>query len=165
MTTPITELLIASEPWARVEDLAGRDFLGSWFSPTPQRNSAFDDVTYVNENPHPLQGGNFPDGLLEGFYQVALLDHLVNEVLFVDDARWSGWNYGLDRVRFTSPLSTKNRFRVRGTVAEVTPRGDGYVVVVDCTYDVEGRDKPSMVATWRVLWTLEDEGVSADEHR
>lgn len=165
MTTSEGRLLVVSAPWAGVPGLAGKPFVGSWFSVSPQRNSAFDDVTYINDNPHPLHGGNFPDGLLEGFYQVALLDHLVNEVLYVEDPRWSGWNYGLDRVRFVSPLSTTDRFRVRGTVREVSGRGDGYVVTSDCTYDVEGRDKPSMVATWRVLWTLEDEGITAHDQR
>jgi len=150
------ECVTASAPWSRVDELAGRDFVGSWFSASPQRNSEFDVVTYVEDNAHPLHGGNFPDGLMEGFYQVALLDHLVNEVVYVEDARWSGWNYGLDRVRFTSPLSTSDRFRVRGIVREISARGRDYLVVLDCTYEVEGRDKPAMVATWRVLWTLEN---------
>lgn len=156
MSVPTSERVTVSAPWPRVAELSGREFVGSWFSPAAQRNADFDVATYVSDNQHPMSTGQFPDGLIEGFYQLALLDHLVNEVVYVDDSRWSGWNYGLDRVRFTSPLSTADRFRVKGVIREVHGRDDGYLVVIECRYDVAGRDKPSMVATWRVLWTLDE---------
>lgn len=150
------EVVVLSTDWDRVPDMVGREFCGPWFSPARDRADAFEEATYVLDNAHELAGGNFPEGILEGFFQVALLDHLVNEVVFVADPRWSGWNYGLDRVRFVSPLTLEDRFRVRGTVAEVTPRGDDHLVLLQCTYEVDGRDRPAMVAQWRVLWTLED---------
>lgn len=143
-------------PWDEVPSIAGREFTGGWFTVSPERNAAFDEVTYVLDNAHELDGGNFPEGLMEGFYVLALLDHLVNEVVHVADPRWSGWNYGLDRVRFVSPLTVTDRFRVRGTVQEVTARKDGYLVSLYCAYEVEGRSRPAMVADWRVLWTLEE---------
>ncbi|MFF5085009.1 hypothetical protein ACFY36_48895 [Actinoplanes sp. NPDC000266] len=145
----------ASATWAEVPGLAGRTFRGSWFSASPERNGAFDEVTYVHDNVHQLDGGHFPDGLMEGFYVLSLLDHLVNEVVYVDDPRWSGWNYGLDRVRFVSPLTVADRFRVHGTIREITARGENYLVLLDCAFEVEGRNKPAMVAAWRVLWTRE----------
>jgi hypothetical protein len=155
MTMVDDDRQLVSAAWDDVPGLKGQHFRGSWFSASPERNTAFDTVTYVADNGHELAGGGYPDGLMEGFYVIALLDHLVNEVLFADDPGWSGWNYGLDRVRFVSPLTTHDRFRVRGTVADVITRDDGYLMVLDCTYVVEGRDKPAMVATWRVLWTRE----------
>lgn len=145
----------ASAAWDGVLSLAGREFVGEWFRASSERNDAFDVVAYVSDNTHQLQGGNFPHGLMEGFYLLALLDHLTNKVVFVDDERWSGWNYGLDRVRFVQPLTINDTFRVRGTVSEVVLRGDDYVVLLDCEYEVRGRRKPAMVAAWRVLWTLE----------
>ncbi|WP_055523935.1 hypothetical protein [Streptomyces graminilatus] len=156
MDTPESETRELAASWAEVPSLAGREFVGGWFSASPERNDAFDEVTYVNDNKHVLDAGHFPEGLMEGFYALALLDHLVNEVVYVDDPKWSGWNYGLDRVRFVTPLTVADRFRVRGTLREVTPRQDGYLVLLDCAYEVEGRDKPAMVAEWRVLWTLEN---------
>jgi hypothetical protein len=30
------------------------------------------------------------------------------------------------------------------------------LVVLDCHYEIADRDKPAMVAVWRVLWTLEN---------
>ncbi|MFG2966888.1 hypothetical protein ACGFZS_26800 [Streptomyces sp. NPDC048288] len=156
MDTSVSRARVLSAPWSEVPSLAGGEFVGSWFTASPERNEAFDEVTYVLDNKHVLDGGHFPEGLMEGFYLLALLDHLVNEVVYVEDPKWSGWNYGLDRVRFVSPLTTGDRFRVRGTLREVTPRRDGHLVLLDCAYEVEGRDKPAMVAEWRVLWTLEN---------
>ncbi|MFG2965878.1 hypothetical protein ACGFZS_21595 [Streptomyces sp. NPDC048288] len=158
MTARTSDTKIVSVPWDDVPSIVGNDFLGSWFSASTERNTAFDEVTYVLDNAHELDGGNFPEGLMEGFYVLALLDHLVNEVVHVDDPGWSGWNYGLDRVRFVSPLTVNDRFRVRGTVREVTPRNGGYLVFLECDYEVEGRERPAMVAEWRVLWTLETGG-------
>jgi hypothetical protein len=43
--------------------------------------------------------------------------------------------------------------RLAGTVAEVTARGDDFLVLLDCVIEVQGRDKPAAVAAWRVLWT------------
>lgn len=148
-------IVTASASWDGVPSMAGRHFVGEWFSASPERNDAFDVVTYVRDNAHQLHGGNFPHGLMEGFYLLALLDHLTNKVVFIDDERWSGWNYGLDRVRFVHPLTTNDTFRVRGTVSEVVPRGDDYIILLDCEYEVHGHRTPAMVATWRVLWTYE----------
>ncbi|MEU9345279.1 hypothetical protein AB0D74_29165 [Streptomyces sp. NPDC048278] len=159
MTAPTSDVQMVSVSWGDAPSIVGREFIGSWFSASAERNSAFDEVTYVVDNEHALDGGNFPAGLMEGFYVLALLDHLVNEVVHIDDPRWSGWNYGLDRVRFVSPLTVDDRFRVRGTVREVTPRKGGYLVCLECSYEVEGRARPAMVAEWRVLWTLETGGA------
>lgn len=89
-------IVTASASWDGVPSMAGRHFVGEWFSASPERNDAFDVVTYVRDNAHQLHGGNFPHGLMEGFYLLALLDHLTNKVVFIDDERvervelWAG---------------------------------------------------------------------------
>jgi acyl dehydratase len=145
--------------WDDIPSLVGREFESSWFTVDDDRLRLFDRATYVDENAVALTGAEYPDGLIEGFHLLALLDHLTNEVLQVDDPRWGGWNYGLDRVRFVSPVTTKDRIRVVGSVLEVTPRGDAQLVLIDCAIEVEGRDKPGMTARWRVLWTLDEASV------
>lgn len=153
MTTSTSATTEIVATWDELPELVGREFVGSWFSPSPERNTMFDEVTYVLDNSNELDADNYPDGLIEGFYSLALLDHLVNEVVSVDDPRWSGWNYGFDRVRFVSPMTTSDRFRVKGKVVDIIAKGDDYLVVLDCQYEVEGREKPGMVALWRVQWT------------
>lgn len=154
MTLSTADTTVVSSSWSDIATLEGREFTGGWFSVDADRLEPFDFATYTDQNSFALEGSNFPDGLIEGFHLLGLLDHLSNQVLYIDDPAWTGWNYGLDRVRFVSPLTTNDTFRIRGTVAEVTPRGDGYLLLLSCWFEVRGRTKPAMTAEWRVLWTM-----------
>jgi acyl dehydratase len=140
--------------WEDIETLTGREFTSAWFSVDADRLAPFDHATYVDENPVQLEGSNFPDGLVEGFHLLGLLDHLSNAALRIDDPAWTGWNYGLDRVRFVSPITIEDKFRLQGIVSEVIPRGDGYLLLLTCSLEVEGRDRPGLTAEWRLFWTL-----------
>jgi acyl dehydratase len=55
-------------------------------------------------------------------------------------------NYGLNRVRFPSPVPVGSRVRVVARLAEVTPVDGGVQGVVTATVEVEGGTKPACVA-------------------
>ena len=56
-------------------------------------------------------------------------------------------NYGLDKVRFVSPVPVGSRIRMGGVVVEVTEvKGDGLQLTVDQTIEVEGAGRPAVVA-------------------
>jgi acyl dehydratase len=58
-----------------------------------------------------------------------------------------GVNYGSDKVRFLTPVRVGARVRLRATVLAVDPRPDGSLLVKnEVTVDVEGSDKPALVA-------------------
>lgn len=137
----------------------GRPLLQSEYLQVDQAHlDGFDFATYVSENVHELDAALYQPGLIEGFQLLALFDHLANAALYVDDRSWAGWNYGFDHVRFVSEVTTSDRIRLSGTVSAVEPRGSRYLVTLDCTLEVEGREKPGVVATWKVMWTrMEDE--------
>jgi hypothetical protein len=149
--------VVAVARWQDIASLVEKPFVGDWFSVEQERLGWFDKAAYVDENENSLSSALYPDGLVEGFHLLSLLDHLVNKVLFIDDPDWTGWNYGFDSVRFVSMVSIKDRIRVAGTVAAIEPRGERYLVTIDCRIEVEGREKPGMVAVWKVLWTLATE--------
>lgn len=163
---PAATIQVASAKWGELPLLKGREFRGAWFTVERDRLASFDHAAYIDVNDNRM-ADVYPDGLIEGFHQLALLDHLVNQVCFVEDPRWSGWNYGFDLIRFTSVVTVHDRIRVSGTVADVQPRGEGYLVELHCAIDIEGRDKPSCVARWKVMWVLaaddsEDTGFVAE---
>ncbi len=155
--TPTTSRLQASATWDARHELVGREFVGAWTTINEAQIDAFESATMMDSHPHAVNPDLYPDGLVEGFHLLSLLDFLVNGVSFIDDARWSGWNYGLDRVRFVSSVTTQDAVRVRGTVASITPRASGELVLYHCQIEVEGRTKPAMTAEWRVLWTVIDD--------
>ncbi|MBP2326459.1 acyl dehydratase [Kibdelosporangium banguiense] len=134
--------------------LRGQHFVSPWFRMDPDRSELFERASYLDLSPHPFGGeAGYGDDLVEGFHLVAMLDHLVNHVLW-SEGPCLGWNYGLDRVRFVTPIRFSDRFRVRGTVTDVIDRGEqGHLLVLDYIGEVDGRARPGFVATHRVLWT------------
>ena len=55
-------------------------------------------------------------------------------------------NYGLDKVRFISPVKVGSRVRMTAVIAEVTEVGGGFQLAVDQTIEIEGGTKPAVVA-------------------
>jgi acyl dehydratase len=139
---------------AEAPRLLGKSFVTPWFRMDPHRAVLFDTATYVDASPHPYGGdAGYGDDLVEGFHLVAMLDHLLNHVLW-SEGPWLAWNYGLDHVRFVSVIRCSDRFRVRGTVTDVISRGEqGHLLVLECVGEVDGRERPGFVATQRVVWT------------
>jgi len=137
---------------AELSTCAGRSFLGDWFSVDAGHLGLFLEATYVVQNPYRFDQGLYPADLVEGFHLLALLDHLSNPLIRLADAPMSGWNYGFDRVRFTSQVRAGDWIRLRGTVGAVDRRRDGFLVRLDCVLEVRDRDKPALVAQWQVLF-------------
>lgn len=142
--------------------LSGRSFTGPWFSIDRGRLAPFDHATYTDENPHPLATSGYPDQMIEGFHLVGLLDHLMNHVLYLDGPEAFGWNYGLDRVRFVTPIRAGERIRLTGLIASVKPKQEGFLVLTDCEVQVEGQDRPGFVAQWWVYWLPQRAGNDSD---
>jgi acyl dehydratase len=139
-------------PFARLPSLAGRSFLGDWHTIDASKLTLFDEAIYSDQNPYPFDADGYPENLVEGFHLLALLDHLINPLLRVSDGPCIGWNYGLDRVRFVSPVCAGQKIRVRGAVGAVEPKGSGFLILCLCTVEVAGRDRPGLVADWWTYW-------------
>ena len=133
-------------------NLVGREFRGPWMTVDEHHLELFDEAVYANENPHPFDPSFYPERLVEGFHLIGLLDHLQNPLIRLSSGRLTGWNYGFDRLRFTSPVSAGEPLRLTGAIASVTARGDGFLVGSDCAIEVRSRDKPAMVASWLTLF-------------
>jgi len=73
-------------------------------------------------------------------------------LLRVSDGPCVAWNYGLDRVRFVSPVRAGQKIRVKGTVGAVRPKDSGFLILSRCAVEVEGRERPGMVADWWTYW-------------
>ena len=55
-------------------------------------------------------------------------------------------NYGLDRVRFPAPLRVGARWRGKGEIVETTELSGGLQVKLRLPLEVEGSEKPAVVA-------------------
>jgi acyl dehydratase len=57
-----------------------------------------------------------------------------------------GVNYGINKLRFPSPVPVGAKLRVGASLADVEDIAGGAQVTLDLTFEVEGKDKPSCVA-------------------
>ena len=88
--------------------------------------------------------GPFGTTVAHGYLSLALLPGLVGSVLSVSDARM-GINYGIEKVRFTAPVPSGSRVRLKGTIRSAERRGEGVLYHVEVEVEIEGADKPALV--------------------
>jgi len=98
-----------------------------------------------------------PDGktIAHGFLTLSLIPYLVRSV-YVISHRGRGLNYGTNRVRFVSPVQVGDSVRLRQTIKAVERlEGEGREgatrVISDCTIEIAGKPKPTVVAEFLML--------------
>jgi acyl dehydratase len=109
---------------------------------------AIEDFQWIHVDPARAKGSPFGGTIAHGFLTLSLLSHL-SEMTFSFSDRRMGVNYGLNRVRFTSPVKSGSRVRARFTLLKYEPMdGNGVQVTWNATVEIEGAPKPALVAEW-----------------
>ena len=84
--------------------------------------------------------------IAHGFLTISLIPGVSKDNYRVQNAKL-GINYGLNKVRFLSPVKVGSRIRVRSQLADATPVGEDAVnLTVRHTVEIDGVDKPAAVA-------------------
>ena len=96
------------------------------------------DVARARETP---LGGT----IAHGFYTLSLAPEMLGELISFERFTFA-MNYGLDRVRFTSPLPVGDSVRMRARVESVTERPGGADVAATLTFERAGGERPVCVA-------------------
>ncbi len=89
-----------------------------------------------------------------GFWTISMLTHLARQAAGRDypEGAQFGINYGFDRLRMMAPVRVGTRIRCHIRLLDVTPRGDSRILVkTENTIEVEGEEKPALVAEWLVM--------------
>lgn len=133
-----------------LESLVGEELGTSrWHDITQEQVNAFADVTgdhqWIHVDPQRAAAGPFGGTIAHGYLTLSMLPALMAEVWRVEDVRM-GINYGLNRVRFPSPVRVGSRVRVVARLKEVSPVDGGVQGVVEATVEIEGGAKPAAVA-------------------
>ena len=131
-------------------DLVGRDLgVSEWREITQDRVDLFADATddhqWIHVDPERAANGPFGGPIAHGFFTLSLTIPMWTELLEVEGVT-TKVNYGLDRVRFVSPVRVGARVRMNAVIAEVTSVPGGYQIAVDQTIEIDGADKPAVVA-------------------
>lgn len=83
--------------------------------------------------------------IAHGLFVLSLIPDLQHQIYAVE-RRGAGLNYGYDRVRFVSPVPVGSRVRLALTLTTIAPHAQGTRVLTEATIEIEGSDKPALVA-------------------
>ena len=123
-----------------------------WIEVTQERIDTFaraiEDFQWIHVDRERAKTSPFGGTIAHGFLTLSLLSHLSEQTFSFSDRRM-GVNYGLNRVRFTSPVPSGSRVRARFTLASYEPiDGNGVQVTWSVVIEIEGAPRPALVAEW-----------------
>lgn len=132
-----------------IKKLAGSDLgTSEWIEVTQERINTFADATgdhqWIHVDPEKAAEGPFGAPIAHGYLTLSLFIPLFTELLDVQGVT-TKVNYGLNKVRFPSPVKVGSKIRLVGRLADVEEVAGGVQVTVDGTIEIEGAPKPAAV--------------------
>jgi acyl dehydratase len=120
-----------------------------WHEITQAQVNQFADATgdhqWIHVDPERAKAGPFGGPIAHGYLTLSLAPMLMGEVVRTEGVSM-GVNYGLNKLRFPSPVPVGKRLRMGAQLKEVTDISGGAQSVYELTFEVEGQDKPACVA-------------------
>jgi acyl dehydratase len=114
---------------------------------------ATEDHQWIHVNPERARTESpFGATIAHGFLTLSLLPHLAAQAVKVQGNFKMGINYGLNRLRFVSPVPAGSRIRARFTLQAVENVPGGFQITWSVLVETEGGSKPSLVAEWLVRY-------------
>jgi acyl dehydratase len=142
-----------------LKELVGQEIgVTDWFTVTQERIQQFADATLDHQWIHvdadrAQRESPFGAPIAHGFLTLSLLPHFMHQALDVKEGVRMGVNYGLNKLRFVSPVGSGTRVRARfvlQALKDVAP--DGVEAVYQATVEGENNPKPCCVAEWVVRY-------------
>ena len=84
--------------------------------------------------------------IAHGYLTLSLVAPLQMQIGAIPQGAAAAFNYGLDKVRFLAPVKAGARVRLRVALVDVEEKGGGVVLKTNNTLEIEGSDKPALVA-------------------
>ncbi len=131
--------------------LVGQDVATSeWTTVTQQQVNLFAEATgdhqWIHVDPERAKNGPFGAPIAHGYLTLSLLPLLFASAMKVENTRM-GVNYGLNKVRFITPVPVGSRVRAHLKLLASDPiPGDGVQQTWEVTVELEGAPKPACVA-------------------
>jgi acyl dehydratase len=142
---------------ASLRDRLGEEIaVSDWIEVTQQRIDRFADATedrqWIHTDPMRAAAESpFETTIAHGFLTLSLVSVLTRQALSFGNVRMA-INYGVNRVRFVSPVPSGTRIRGRFTPIAVADADGAVQVTWNVTIEREHCDKPSLVAEWIVRY-------------
>ena len=139
-------------------DVGNDEGTGEWFEITQDQIDAFADIThdhqFIHVDPEKAAATPFGSTIAHGFLTLSMLTHLAAGASSAapNPAKYEGVmmgiNYGFNKVRFVSPVKVGARIRARAVTSNVELKGNMIEVTRSFTIEIDGEEKPAVVADW-----------------
>jgi acyl dehydratase len=144
--------------YENAEEFLGHELgVSGWLEVGQDSISAFGHVTHDPDPNHidpewARQHSPYGCTIAFGFQTLSLLTFLCKEAGIKPEGIEEEYNYGIDSARFIGPVPAGARVRARCSLKGVRTRGPHHkVLTVAVQVDVEGEEKPALVADWLVM--------------
>ena len=121
----------------------------SWVDVDQDRINTFADATddhqWIHVDAERAKDGPFGGTIAHGYLTLSLIIPMWTDILEVGDVH-TMVNYGLNKVRFPSPVPSGSKIRARATLAAFDAIPGGAQLAVDILVERQGGDKPACVA-------------------
>jgi acyl dehydratase len=131
--------------------------VSDWFELTQDRIQQFaeatDDRQWIHvDRERAERESPYGTTIAHGFLTLSLLSHLMKQAIRIEGGLSLTINYGLNRVRFPSPVPAGSKVRARFNVQSAKDVAGALEVVFLVTVEVQGNSKPGCVAEWIVRY-------------
>jgi acyl dehydratase len=144
-------------PVASIEEIQGKvgEEVGvsDWILIDQPRIDAFAEVTddhqFIHVDPAAAAMTPFGGTVAHGFLTLSLLSRMAADAMLRPNNIKMGVNYGFEKVRFLAPVRSGSRVRGRFRLQRFEEKRPGqYQFVHEVTVEIEGEDKPALIAEW-----------------
>lgn len=132
-------------------------FLGhsDWLDVTQERITQFADATgdhqWIHVDPARAKSGPFGAPIAHGYLTLSLSNFFLPQIVEVRGFAM-GVNYGVDKVRFPSPVTVDSRIRAGAVLEDVIDIANGLQTLIRITIETHGSDKPNCVIDSLSRW-------------
>jgi len=143
--------------YSQLEALLGQEIgLSDWMKITQDRINGFAETTedrqWIHVDLEKAKKGPLKSTIAHGFLLLSLLPYLNWQIDIFNKEIKMAVNYGIDRVRFIHPVKPGDHIRSRALLKAVSKRGlRKALLTVESTLEIEGKEKPALVAELLVL--------------
>lgn len=141
-----------------LNDFVGREIaLTEWLTITQDRIDRFAEATQDRQWIHvdrerAQRESPYGTTIAHGFLTLSLLSHFMKQAIQFKGGVRMGINYGLNRVRFPSPVRADSQIRARLGLQSLKGLPDALEAVFSVSLEVQGSEKPCCVAEWIVRY-------------
>lgn len=127
--------------------------VSDWILVDQARIDTFADVTedpqFIHIDPEAAAKTPFGGTIAHGFLTLSLLSRMAANAMLRPEVVKMGVNYGFEKVRFIAPVRSGKRVRGHFVLAAFEEKRPGqYQFTHQVTVEIEGEDKPALIADW-----------------